>query len=290
MTLYRWILVLATVLLLAASIYTWIYRPGSEVVVVTTTSLYATGFLDMAREAYESIYPGSIVKIVSLGSGAALEAASRGDGEVVFAHAPSLEKQYIERGVLREGRIIMYNYFVIVGPPDDPANISWAETPIEAFRRIYQAGLEGRAIFISRGDNSGTHVKELELWRLAGIEPSGDWYIESGSGMGQTLLIADEMGGYTLSDIGTYVIYRSEGRIALEKLYEGGDELINIYSIYLVEGAGDEARRFYSYIVENIDMLIDLFNQEAGTKIFYKASEYSGNLRDTWETLAGDAD
>ncbi len=288
MPLYRWILVIAAALLLVASIYTWIYRPGSEVVVVTTTSLYATGFLDMAREGYESLYPGSIVKIVSLGSGAALEAAARGDGEVVFAHAPSLEKEYIEKGVLREGRIIMYNYFVIVGPPDDPANISSAETPIEAFRRIYQAGLEGRAIFISRGDNSGTHVKELELWRLAGIEPSGDWYIESGSGMGQTLLITDEMGGYTLSDIGTYVIYRKEGRIALEKLYEGGTELINIYSIYLVEGAGDEARRFYNYIVENIDILIETFNSEAGSKIFYKTSEYTGSLRDTWEELAGD--
>jgi len=289
MPLYRWILILSAILLISTSIYTWIYRPGGEVVVVTTTSLYATGFLDMVRQGFEEGSPGITVKIVSLGSGAALEAASRGDGDIVFAHAPSLEKKYIEAGVLERGVIIMYNYFVIVGPPHDPANVSGASDPVEAFRRIYIAGEAGEAVFISRGDNSGTHVKELQLWRLAGIEPGGDWYIESGSGMGQTLLIANEMDGYTLSDIGTYVIYRSQGRISLEKLYEGGDELINIYSIYLVKGADEEAERFYSYVVSNIDSLIERFNRERGMKIFYRVSEYGGDITDTWRYLAGDA-
>ncbi len=283
------ILVAAAIILslLAITLLITQQRP-QEVVVVTTTSLYATGFLDYIKENFESEYPGIVVKIVSMGSGAALEAAARGDGDVVYAHAPSLEAKYIDMGVLKDHVIIAFNYFVIVGPPDDPANVRDAPNPVEAFRRIYMKGLEGEALFISRGDNSGTHVKELQIWSEAGIEPGGDWYIETGSGMGQTLLIAEEKRGYTLSDIGTYIVFKKEGRITLEKLYDRGFQLLNIYSIYLVDGADEAAEKYFRYVANNAERLVRGFNELNGEVIFYPPREYEGDIVESWMRMAGE--
>jgi len=281
------ILLSITLSIILISIFILTPRPG-EVIVVTTTSLYATGFLDYIKERFEAEYPGTVVKIVSLGSGAALEAAARGDGDVVFSHAPSLEKKYIDMGVLVNQVLIAYNYFVIVGPPDDPAGVKHAGDPVEAFRRIYLAGLRGDAVFISRGDNSGTHVKELMIWGEAGLTPEGDWYVESGTGMGQTLLIANERRGYTLSDIGTYTIFYREGRIDLVKLFDRGVELLNIYSLYLVEGAGEVGEKFFRYVANNINTIIEGFNREVGEAIFYTPKDYEGDIVETWRKLAED--
>ncbi|RLG66061.1 tungsten ABC transporter permease, partial [archaeon] len=204
--------------------------------VSTTTSLYVTGLLEKLSEEFRKEYPDVVIQFIAVGTGRALEIASRGDVDMVFVHAPSLEHKYIKRGILVDGRIIAYNYFVIGGPKDDPAGIKGLNSPVKALKRIYNAGVSGMTLFISRGDNSGTHIRELALWRRAGLNPIGQkWYIESGTGMSKTLMIANERKAYTLSDIGTYLKLKGEGILGrLEVLVDKGEGLINIYSAYIV--------------------------------------------------------
>lgn len=287
MNLHR-IFILFTTLLIIMGFFIYIAFPERSLTISTTTSLYATGLLDYIQEKYGEVDPGLTIKIIPQGSGAALETAARGDADIVFAHAPNLEKEYIDRGVLKDGVIIAYNYFIVVGPKEDPAGIADAKNIEDVFRRIYQAGEEGRAKFVSRGDRSGTHVRELMLWDAAGLKPEGDWYIESGSGMGETLLLANQMGAYTLSDIGTYTIFSKKGKInELTKLFEKDDKLLNIYSIYLVNGREtEEAKRFYRYIVENISRLIREFNDREGATIFYPADTFEGDLQTLWKRFS----
>ncbi len=216
-----------------------------------------------------------------------------GDACMVFVHAPSLEKQYLEKGVIEDGKIFAYNYFVIVGPPRDPAGVKNAKSAVEAFRAIYIAGEEGKAVFVSRGDNSGTHVKELSLWKAAGLDPRGrSWYKESGQGMAQTLVMASEMGAYTLSDIGTYLKLKSEGKIpGLEILYASGEELINIYSVYLVKTCTGKERQaaeeFAKFVVEYQDLIGSYGVDRYGQPLFYPAKGKEDYLRQVWERLAG---
>ncbi len=282
--------------LLAASLYA-LHAPWAggqvRVRVATTTSLYATGLLDYLAEEYRGVEPGVVVDYVAVGSGAALEIAARGDACAVFVHAPSLEKKYLEKGLIEEHRIIAYNYFVVVGPRDDPAGVRGAGSAVEAFEKIYAAGEEGRAVFVSRGDNSGTHVKELSLWRAAGLDPRGrPWYFETGSGMGETLVKANELRAYTLSDIGTYLKYKSLGRIpVLEILYTNSTELINIYSTYLsAKCTGPERRAaegFLEFVYENQEKLIGGYGvEEYGQPLFYPAKPVEDKLWETWERLA----
>lgn len=271
------------ILILIGFLIQYMY-PSRSITIATTTSLYATGFLDYIQERYNELDPNIVIKVIPLGSGAALETAARGDADIVFSHAPNLEKKYIDDGVLIEWGLIAYNYFIIVGPSDDPAGISNASNVVEAFRRIYQAGESGEAIFISRGDRSGTHVRELMIWEKAGLDPEGEWYIESGSGMGDTLLLANQLNAYTLSDIGTYTILSGKGRIeGLVKLFEEDDKLLNIYSIYLVSGSVDQdTMKFYNYIVDNISDLIREYNNLVGAEIFYPVESYNGDLEAMW--------
>ncbi len=287
MNLHR-VFILFTTILIAIGFIIYISSPERSLTISTTTSLYATGLLDYIQERYSEIDPGLTIKIIPQGSGAALETAARGDADIVFAHAPSLEKEYIERGVLKDGVIIAYNYFIVVGPKDDPAGIADAKNVEEVFKRIYQAGEEGRVKFVSRGDMSGTHVRELMLWNATGLKPGGDWYIESGSGMGETLLLANQLRAYTLSDIGTYTIFSKKGKInELTKLFEKDGKLLNIYSIYLVNGRDtEEAKKFYRYIVENISTLIREFNGREGATIFYPVDTFEGDLQAYWERFS----
>ena len=282
------IFILFTVLLIILGFIIYIAFPERSLTISTTTSLYATGLLDYIQERYGELDPGLTIKIIPQGSGAALETAARGDADIVFAHAPNLEKEYIDRGVLKDGVIIAYNYFIVVGPRDDPAGISDSKDIEEVFQKIYQAGEEGKATFVSRGDRSGTHVRELMLWEAAGLEPGGDWYIESGSGMGETLLLANQLGAYTLSDIGTYTIFSKKGKInELTKLFEKDDKLLNIYSIYLVSGRETEdAKRFYQYVVDNISRLIREFNEREGATIFYPVDTFEGDLKLLWQRFS----
>jgi len=267
-------MVLAGILGLAAYNYLASQKPILRV--STTTSLYATGLLERLADEFRKTHPNVVIHFIPVGSGEALRKASMGDADMVLVHAPNLEQKYINEGLLVEGEIFAYNYFVIVGPSTDPAGIKGLNNATKAFIKIFEAGKGGRALFVSRGDNSGTHNRELFIWRRAGLNPAGEWYIESGSGMAQTLQIANEKEAYTLSDIGTYLKLKKTGVINnLEILVSGDPDLINIYSVYIVnpkkiEGVNyNLAEEFRRFILSN-----------EGQKVIneYGVSEYGERL------------
>ena len=186
--------------------------------------------LDLLVPVFEK-QSGYSVKTVSVGTGQALALAAKGDADVALVHAPSLEKKYVAGGQLQNRRLVMYNDFVIIGPKDDPAKIRTVKSTLAALKAIEQA----KAAFVSRGDNSGTHTLEKALWKEAGIQPIGPWYIESGQGMGATLNIANERNAYTITDRGTYLALGK--RVTLPILVEGDRALLNIYSVMEVNPA-----------------------------------------------------
>ncbi|MEB3825313.1 MAG: substrate-binding domain-containing protein [Desulfurococcales archaeon] len=285
-------IVLLLIIAIASSYSYTLTRQPTRLHITTTTSLYATGLLDYLSDNYEKVNPRVEASFIAVGSGAALKMADKGDACMVFVHAPSLEKQYIEKGTLKDHYIIAYNYFVIVGPPDDPAGVSKAHNASEAFSSIYKAGDEGKTLFISRGDNSGTNVKELSIWKAAGLNPEGkNWYLESGQGMGQTLVMADEKRAYTLSDIGTFLKYKKDGTIkTLKVLYTNDTELINIYSMYIVTTCKgkelDAAKGFYNYVKTHLDLIGSYGIDKYGQPLFYSAQGKEQELYSIWEELA----
>ncbi|NPA06421.1 MAG: solute-binding protein [Chloroflexi bacterium] len=199
-----------------------------EIILATTTSTYDSGLLDELIPIFEN-RTGYRVKIVAVGTGKALRMGQEGNADVLLTHAPEAEKPLVERGDVVDYRLVMYNDFVVVGPEDDPAGIREAASVADAFRRIAETG----ALFVSRGDDSGTHKKERAIWQKAGVDPQGQpWYLESGQGMGATLRIASEKGAYTLTDRGTYLALRDTLNLAI--LYEGDPDLLNIYHIMMV--------------------------------------------------------
>jgi len=222
----------AVILIIAAftvSAYLGASRGQNRLIVSTTTSLYDTGLLDTIEERYLELYNIKL-DFIAAGTGQALEHARNGDADVVLVHAPSTEYQFLSENVVGARKIIAYNFFNIVGPSDDPAGIKGL-SPVDALKKIATTG----ATWISRGDNSGTHIKEKSLWKKADIQPAGQaWYIESGTGMGQTLMIASEKRAYTLTDTGTYLKYQEDGLIDLEVLVESGKDLLNVYSVMAV--------------------------------------------------------
>ena len=201
-----------------------------NVILSTTTSTQDSGLLEVLIPLFEK-QTGYSVKTISVGTGQALALAAKGDADVALVHAPSLEKKYVAEGKLLNRRLIMYNDFVLIGPKDDPAKIKPVKTALAALKLIDQS----KSRFVSRGDNSGTHNLEKSLWKEAGIQPRGDWYIEAGQGMGATLGIANERNAYTLTDRGTYLALRK--RVMLPILLEGDRLLLNIYSVMEVNPA-----------------------------------------------------
>jgi tungstate transport system substrate-binding protein len=195
-----------------------------SVVLSTTTSTQDSGLLDVLVPLFEK-QSGYSVKAISVGTGQSLELAARGDADVALVHAPSLEKKYVAAGKLRNRRLVMYNDFVVIGPKEDPAKIAKLKFAVAALKAIERA----RAPFVSRGDNSGTHNREMSLWNAAGLQPQGSWYLESGQGMAATLGIAQERKAYTVTDRGTYLALQR--RVTLPILVEGDRTLLNIYSV-----------------------------------------------------------
>jgi tungstate transport system substrate-binding protein len=197
----------------------------SKVVILsTTTSTQDSGLLDVLVPLFEK-KTGYTLKTIAVGTGQALALAIRGEADVTLAHAPNLEKKYVAEGKMLNRRLVMYNDYVVVGPPDDPAKVRSTTKALDALKLIAGSG----ARFVSRGDNSGTHLLEKTLWKLAGIEPRGAWYIESGQGMGATLGIASDRNGYTLTDRATFLAFQK--RVALGVVLEGDKPLLNIYSV-----------------------------------------------------------
>jgi tungstate transport system substrate-binding protein len=203
---------------------------SNVVILSTTTSTQDSGLLDVLVPLFEK-KSGLTVKTISVGTGQALALAARGEADVTLAHAASLEMKYVAEGKMTNRRLVMYNDFVIIGPPDDPAKIKSMPKALDALKRI----AESQSRFVSRGDKSGTHVLELALWKQAGIEAKGAWYIESGQGMGQTLGIANDRRAYTLTDRATYLAFQK--RVDLPILVERDRPLLNIYSVMEVNPA-----------------------------------------------------
>ncbi len=213
---------------------------GETLTLTTTTSTYDTGLLDEIHPDFEEMY-GVSVDAVAQGTGAALESARNGDSDVVMVHARGLEDEFMRNGYGINRRDLMFNDFVIVGPESDPAGIQGMSSATEALTTIADA----EAAFVSRGDDSGTHTKERNLWAAAGTEPGGDWYQETGSGMGEALNIATQQGAYTLSDRGTFISQRSEIDLAIlvqGPIEQGPKILANPYGVMAVNpGVHDNA-------------------------------------------------
>lgn len=225
---------LATVALLLATSIAWL-SPNNvkKVVIATTTSLYDTGLLKVVEEVFEKKYSNIDLCFISKGTGLALLMASRGDVDAVIVHAPLEELSFMMKGYGVNRKVFAYNSFAILGPSDDPAGIRGLG-PTDALKKIVKKGGDS-ILWVSRGDRSGTHRKEEELWRTTGLRleelRKKAWLHETGVGMGATLLYAENRGAYLLSDISTYLLYLEEGRISLEALVVGGRELLNVYSI-----------------------------------------------------------
>lgn len=201
--------------------------------VATTTSLYDTGLWSYLEPMFEEAH-GVELDVLYAGTGKALDWGMRGDVDVITVHSRARELQFVAEGYGVERVPFACNNFLIVGPSSDPAGIAGME-PEEAFGALMESGVSP---FISRGDDSGTHSKEKSIWSLAGydyeadVRNAGGWYVEGGSGMGPTLVMASEMEGYTLTDIGTFLAY--QGDVELVPLVDRGDALLNVYSVMAV--------------------------------------------------------
>ena len=214
---------------------------NKDVILATTTSTQDTGLLDVLVPAFEK-KTGYVVKTVAVGSGAALAMGTNGEADVLLVHAPAAETPLVDSGVAINRKLVMHNDFVIVGPASDPAGIKGETSAAAAFAKISEyASLlaqQPTAVFVSRGDDSGTHKKELEVWKAATLAVKdadgklAPWYLETGSGMAATLLVASEKGAYTLTDRGTYLAQKAN--TSLDVLVEGDKVLLNIYHVMQV--------------------------------------------------------
>jgi len=202
-----------------------------NLILATTTSTQDSGLLDVLIPLFEK-KTGYFVKTIAVGSGQAMAMGQRGEADVLLVHSSDAEKKFIAEGSGVNRLIVMHNDFIVVGPAADPAAIKAAKSTVEAFKKIAAAG----ALFLSRGDNSGTHSKEKGIWKAAGINPEGQkWRQETGLGMGQTLNVAAEKKGYTLADRGTWLSLQQ--KLGLPILKEGDPILLNVYHVIRVNPA-----------------------------------------------------
>jgi tungstate transport system substrate-binding protein len=255
----------------------------NRLVVSTTTSLFDTGLLDEIETHFEKAYPINL-NFICVGTGLAITFAERGDADMILVHAPSKEFQFLGEGYGLCRKIIAYNFFTIVGPETDAAEIQGL-SPEAALKKIMDAGRSGEAKWISRGDDSGTHTKEKELWSSTGFDvtmlQNENWYIEAGAGMGKTLQIAEEHSAYTLADMGTYLKHHHENLISLKVLVSQGQPLINVYSAIAVNKTlhpsanFDGAISFIKFLVsEEGQQIIKNYGQDMyGRSLFYPAVE-----------------
>ena len=201
------------------------------IILATTTSTQDSGLLDVLLPIFEK-ETGYFVKTIAVGSGQAMAMGQKGEADVLLVHSPEAEKKFMAEGYGINRRLVMHNDFIIVGPSGEPAKIKGEKSAVESFKKIASA----KALFLSRGDNSGTHAKEKSIWKAVGINPEeGKWYQQTGLGMGQTLSVAAEKKGYTLADRGTYLALKKN--LGLDILVEGDTILLNIYHVIEVNPA-----------------------------------------------------
>lgn len=233
-----------------------------SITLATTTSMQDSGMLDQLLPRFRE-QMGIEVKVVAVGSGQALEIGRRGDADVLITHSPLAEQEFMDEGFGLKREPVMRNDFVVVGPPDDPAQIADFASVTDTFRTL----AEKMERFVSRGDDSGTHQKELEIWKDADIEPAGPWYIEAGVGMAQALRMASEKQAYTLSDRGTFLAFQAE--LDLRIVGERDPRLQNVYSVIVVAPAKnphvktDAAQAFARFLTQpSTRQLISQFGAE----------------------------
>ncbi|MEJ2184096.1 MAG: extracellular solute-binding protein [Nitrospirota bacterium] len=263
----RRILFFVLILVLTAST-AWAER----IVCASTTSTQNSGLFEYLLPLFKK-KTGIDVSVVAVGTGAAIETGKRGDADVVLVHAKDLELKALREGYFVNRHDVMYNDFVIVGPPKDPAGVSRASTASEAMASIARAG----APFVSRGDNSGTNHKELFLWKTAKIDPAGrSWYLEVGQGMAKTLRIASEKDAYTLTDRGTLLSLKDKEKLALAILFQGDPTLFNQYGVMAVNPKRhkhvkyDAAMTFINWLIsEDGQKAIGSFTDEHGNQLFH---------------------
>jgi len=210
---------------------TTVQAQQKNIILATTTSTQDSGLLDFLLPVFEK-KTGYFVKTIAVGSGQAMVMGQKGEADVLLVHSPAAEKKFVAEGCGVNRRLVMHNDFIVVGPVEDPAKVKGTRATIEAFQKIASAGV----LFLSRGDNSGTHAKEKEVWKACGINPEGQkWYQQTGLGMGETLNVASEKNGYTLTDRGTYLALKKN--LHLDILMEGDAILLNIYHVIEVNPA-----------------------------------------------------
>jgi tungstate transport system substrate-binding protein len=208
---------------------------ASTLTVSSTTSLYETGLEDQLKTAFQAKFPWITINFLSQGTGAAIQTAERGDADMIMVHAPSSELPFLTGGYGMNRKILASNFFIMVGPQNDPANVT-GMTPTTTLQRIKTLGEQGNAIWVSRGDGSGTNTKEIALWTAAGInytqiKTETSWFKSTGQGMTATLLVANELGGYTLSDTASYLTNTKNGNIQMKIVVQATKDLLNVYSV-----------------------------------------------------------
>lgn len=248
--------------------------PPQEVILATTTSTQDSGLLDVLIPEFEKKYNAK-VKTIAVGTGQALEMGTKGEADVLLVHAPEAEQAVVDAGDAINRKRVMYNDFIVVGPKSDPAGIKGQPTK-DAFKKLADA----KGIFVSRGDDSGTHKKELGIWKSISVEPSGDNYVESGQGMGPTLQIASEKAGYTLTDRATYLAQEKNLK-DFEIVVEGDPDLQNIYHVMQVNPEKHDkvnakgGEQFVEFMVadDTQNMIEEFGKKEYGQSLFFKYTE-----------------
>jgi tungstate transport system substrate-binding protein len=236
----------------------------------TTTSTENSGLLAELLPPFEQANDIK-VDVIAVGTGKAIKLGQTGDVDVILVHARNREDKFVAEGYGVDRRDVMYNDFIVVGPKSDPANIAGTSDATAGMAKIAAA----KATFVSRGDDSGTHTREKQLWKKAGIAPSGDWYLEAGRGMGEVLIMADERQGYTLTDRGTYIAYRD--KISLKIAVEGDDDLFNPYGVIMVNPAKhphvkvDLAKKFIDFLTSDQAQKLITAYRKGGEQLFYVA-------------------
>ena len=285
------IAVIAIVIIGAA---TWMFtrlEPKENLIVSTTTSLYETGLLDVLKQRFEKGTPEYNVSFISQGTGLAIETAKRGDADMILVHSPGQELGFLESGYGVNRKLFAYNFFIIVGPESDPAGIV-GMSPMDALNKIQVEGVTGNALWVSRGDSSGTHSKEMGLWKAAGFdievlkaESSGDsgelWYIEAGAGMTATLRLANQKEAYTLTDVATFLKNQMNGNIEIVKVVDSGKETINVYSA-IVCNPEENTRDMYDASILFLRFLLSGEVQELLE--IYGEEEFGSALFEPWVT------
>ena len=249
-------------------------KVGGSMILATTTSTQDSGLLDVLIPLFQK-QTGIETKVIAVGTGAALTMAEKGDADAVLVHAPTSEKKYVDQGDLIEGKLVMHNDFILVGPRSDPAGVKKIKDLNAALTAIAATGP-----FISRGDASGTNTAELNLWKAAGIDPKNvKNREETGQGMGATLNVADQKQAYTLTDRATYLALKkgaSGSALALDNVFEKAAPLLNIYHVYVVNPAKHsgvkeaQARAFNAFMVAPATQAIisDFKKAEYGEQLF----------------------